>query len=170
MKKKCMKYYVFKKSASVMSLIDGKETSNKAQTACEIIAAHENAVGKSKEYCALYVDNPHLKPIAAWHELSNTRFYSIELTTRMCELWDKEVKPHLWGESEIITSSFYNELRSYLNDAVNIIKNRGERCMLNHINHDLAYRLRTALDDYLDDCCEDINDLLINAFNLKVYH
>ena len=164
------RYFIFKKSPSVIDMISDCEINSEAQLACEIIAAHEGAVEEGEDYWAYDAEDPALKPIMAWHELSKSRFYSVELTERMCALWNDEILPHLQDESEVISSELYGNIVAYLNDAAEIIEERGDRCMLNFIGLDLSNRLRSALDEYLEDCCNDIFDVFTNAFNLKAYH
>ena len=163
-------YYIFEKSPSKINLINNREPNFKEQLACEIIAAHEGSVEGGEDYWAYGAEDPALKPMMAWHELSKTRFYSVELTDRLCTLWIDEILPHLQGESGVMSSELYGDIASYLNDATEIIKERGNRCMLNFIGLDLSYRLRSALDTYVEDCCDDVYDVFTNAFNLKVYH
>ena len=170
MNKNRLRYYVFKKSPSVIDLINDQESNSEAQMACEIIAAHEGAIEESEDYWAYGAEDPALKPMMAWHELSKSRFYSVELTERMCTLWIDEILPHMQSESGVMSSELYGDIASYLNDAAEIIKERGDRCLLNFIGLDLSYRLRSALDEYLEDCCNDVYDVFTNAFNLKVYH
>lgn len=170
MNKSRLRYYVFKKSPSVIGMIIASENSSEAQLACEIIAAHEGTIEEAVDYWAYCAEDPKLKPMMAWHELSKTRFYSVDLTESMRELWNNEVLPHLEGENEVISSELYGDIACFLNDAVDIIKEQGDRCMLNFIGPDLSYRLRSAFDEYLEDCCNDFYDVFSNAFNLKTYH
>jgi len=170
MNKNRLRYYVFKKSPSVISMIKASENSSEAKLACEIIAAYEGTVEEAVDYWAYCAEDPKLKPMMAWHELSKTRFYSLDLAESMSELWSDEVLPHLEGENGVISSELYGDIAYFLNDAVEIIKERGDRCMLNFIGLDLSYRLRSALDQYVEDCCNDVLDVFTNAFNLKVYH
>lgn len=162
--------YIFKKSTPIINLLECVEISFEAEIAAEIVATYEKTINDYRDYCVFDSDDPELIDILCWHETSETRFYSVVLTGEMCDLWYQEISHLFRGDGSVATSDLYDNVDFYLIDANKIIEEYGDRSMLNFIDIDLSNHLRSAFDQYLEECCNNIDDVFINAFNLKIYH
>lgn len=162
--------FVFEKTPKNRQWIKSTPISPLAQIAIEIVTASQNGTLLKEDLWAYGTWDSELKQILVWQELTNTQYYSVELTPSLSFFWRDSVQPYIAGKSPLIDSDILCDLATRLDTVVDYIENSTKHSFLKYVDIDIQALIDEFLDELVEDCRLNSSDVFTNAFNLKVYH
>ena len=159
-------FFIFEKSKRYLQVFKTPEENLLTQMAAEITAASQNKDISGKDYWAYGSWDPELRQILVWHELSNTRYYSIVLTPGSSVFWRDVVRPFIDGGKPLFERSILEDITKNFND--HFINIRKESLLL-FVDININEHVDKFIQQLTKDCRLNLQDLFNNAFRLTVF-
>jgi len=159
-------FFIFEKSKRYLQIFNKPEETLLTQMAAEIVAASQNKGISGKDYWAYGSWDPELRQVLVWHELSNTRYYSIVLTPSSSVFWRDAVRPFIDGKKPLFDNSILEDITKNFNDHfINIQK----ESLLMFVDISIKMHVDKFIQQLVKDCRLNLQALFKSAFRLTVF-